>query len=370
MPKSGRQPLQTAKINIRDESIFSDVLTHGDWGLGWGFVQGKWDSEDPNMVPLVLMLNEPVFRPWVRIGQRLSGPMRLVERQNQEDQKRNEEVRRRTLGQCYDCGNDFFEWILGPSMVYTCAIWPRPDATLEEAQENKLRIITQKARIEPHHRVIDLGCGWGSLVDYIRRTTGARVKGLTLSRNQVEWAKQHYPQSEIEYLNYDRMTGMYDRIVSVGMAEHVGRANLADFFQLIVDHLEPGGRLVLQSMISRPGVLMETKTRRWTSFGSVAMPNGDVPSMADLVAASMKTGTLRIVHTESFGIHYARTGRAWQANTVANHDNIRSRYSEELYKTYVYSWAMGSAAFETGQTMMHIVYEKQPFGSPYTYSIV
>jgi cyclopropane-fatty-acyl-phospholipid synthase len=369
-PRDGRKPLQHAEMQVRDESLFLDLLTQGDWGLGWGFVHEKWDAEEPYRVPLVLMLNEPVFRPFVAWGQRLSRAMRGVVRASHANQSREEEVRKRTISECYDVGNEFFSWVLGPSMVYTCAIWPRPDATLEEAQEHKMRLVTDKARIEPHHSVLDLGCGWGTLCGYIRRRTGVRVKGIALAREQVSWAAEHHPDCEFEYLNYERLTGEYDRIVCVGMAEHVGRPELARFLQLVADHLKPGGRFVLHTMQSHDGVLMQSHEERWTSFASVAMPNGDVPSMADLVRAAMRTGTLRIVHTETFGIHYARTGRAWLENTIANRERIVARYGEAFYRTYVYSWSMGSAAFETGITLAHVVFEKKPYGSPYTDSLL
>ncbi|NNL66414.1 MAG: class I SAM-dependent methyltransferase [Myxococcales bacterium] len=321
-------------------------------------------------MPRIFMLNEEVFRPLVRWGQRLSPAMRRVVAKSKRNQSPEEAVRRRTIGQCFDVGNDFFEWMLGPSMAYTCAIWPRPDATLEEAQENKMRIVTEKARIEPHHRVIDLGCGFGTLAGYIHEHTGARVKGITLSRNQYDWAVAHHPECEFEYLNYANLTGTYDRIVSVGMAEHVGRPNMTDFLQLVSDHLEPGGRFVMHTMMSHEGVLMQSSKERWTTFASVAMPNGDVPAMSDVVRAARNTGDMRIIHTEGFGIHYARTTEAWLKNVIDHRDRIVAHYSEELQRVYVYSWSMGTAAFETGMTLSHIVFEKKPFGSSYRDSIL
>ena len=154
------------------------------------------------------------------------------------------------------------------------------------------------------------------------------------------------------------------------MAEHVGRPNLDRFLRLVSDHLRPGGRFVLHTMQSHDGVLMRSEHERWTSFASVAMPNGDVPSMANLVRSAMKSGDMRIVHTETFGVHYARTGRAWLQNVIRHRDEIVRTYSEELYRTYVYSWSMGSAAFETGITLAHLVFEKKPFGAPLADSIL
>ena len=232
-----------------------------------------------------------------------------------------------------------------------------------------MRIVTEKARIEPHHRVIDLGCGWGTLCNYIQKSTGATVKGVALAKEQIAWAKEHFPNCEFEYLNYDRITGEYDRIVSVGMTEHVGRENLVEYLRLVSDHLKPGGRFVLHTMQSHDGILMQSNSERWTSFGSVLMPNGDVPSMADIVRATLRTGSLRIVHTETFGIHYSRTGREWLNNVVRHRDQIVAAYSEELYRTYVYAWCLGSATMETGMTLVQIVFEKQPYGAPYTHSM-
>jgi cyclopropane-fatty-acyl-phospholipid synthase len=368
--RSGRGREIHGDMHVHDAQAFYEILSQGDWGLGWAYVFGRWESPSLYHVCLVFMLNERVFRPYVRWAKRFSPYMRRVERRSTADQSREERVRARTISQCYDVGNDFFSWVLGPSMVYTCAIWPHADATLEEAQENKLRIVTEKARIEPHHSVLDLGCGWGTLCDYVQRRTGARVKGIAFAREQVRWATEHYPNCEFEYRNYDRIEGEYDRIVCVGMAEHVGRENLVDFLRLVSDHLKPGGRFVLHTMQSYDGVLMQSGTARWTSFASVAMPNGDVPSMADLVRATMRTATMRLVHTETFGIHYARTGQAWLRNAVRHRDQIVSAYSEALYRSYVYSWSMGSAAFETGITLAHLVFEKQPYGAPYTHSLL
>ena len=366
---SERSPVQ-AEMRILDEAIYSEVLTQGDWGLGWGYVFKRWRSDDPYRVPLVFMLNERALRPYLKLGMRLSPAMRWIMQRGRANQDPWEPVRRRTIGQCYDVGNEFFERMLGPSMVYTCAVWPRPDATLEEAQENKLQIITEKAQIDSHHRVLDLGCGFGTLCEYIRKKTGAPVKGITLSRRQVEWAREHYPACEFEYLNYDNLEGIYDRIVSVGMSEHVGRANYDAFLQLVSDHMAPGGRFVMHTMCGYDGVLMMSGTERYTSFASVVMPNGDVPSISDVIRAALRTGDMRVVHTETFGIHYARTSQAWKENCIKHRDWIIEHYSEEFYRTYMYSWYMGSAAFETGMTLAHVVFEKKPFGAPYTHSIL
>ena len=353
------------ELDVRDESLFSDLISQGDWGLGWGFVKGKWDSSDPYRVALVLMLNEEVFRAPVRWLGRLSPSMRAVVRAGQANLSPDRATRRRTVSEAYDVGNDFFRWTLGPSMTYTPGIWDRPDASLEEAQENKLRIVAEKAAIEPQHRVLDIGSGWGTLCGYLHAKTGASVKGIALAREQVEWAQKHHPDCEFEYLDYQDLTGSYDRIVSVGMAEHVGRPGWEGFLRRVCDCLAPGGRFVLDTMQSYDGILMQSPSQRWNSFTSVAMPNADVPSMSNIVAAALATGMLRVVHTETFGLHYARTAQCWLENLVAHREQIVRAYSEQHYRIYLYAWSMGRAAMETGLTSVQVVLEKKPFGSDY-----
>lgn len=362
-------PLQ-ADMHVRNDELYGEILSQGEWGLGWGYVQKKWESASIKKVCLVIMLNEEVFRPYIKLAMAVSPWMQKVIATYEYNQKPAEAVRRRTISECYDVGNDFYEWMLGPSMAYTCAIWPHPDATLEQAQENKFRIITEKARIEPHHTVLDMGCGFGSLCNYIHEKTGARTRGITLSKEQIKWAQAHYPKLEFDYLNYSAITGTYDRIVSVGMGEHVGRENFESFLKLVSAHLVPGGRFVCHMMSCYDGVLMYSQDKRWTSFASVLMPNGDVSSMTLVTRAALKTEDLRIVHTETYGLHYARTGEAWLQNCVRHRDQIIRAYSEEFFRTYEYSWNMGAAAFETGMTLLHVVFEKKPYGSDYRESIV
>ena len=353
------------ELRVRDDSLFRDLLARGEWGLGWGFVHGKWESVDPYRVALVLVLNENVFRAPVRRMARLSPHMRGVVRGQRENAKPDRATRQRTVSAAYDVGNDFFSWVLGPSMTYTCAIWPHPGASLEEAQQNKLRIVTEKAAIERHHRVLEIGCGWGTLAGYIRAHTGAEVKGIALAREQVEWAHKHHPDCEFEYLDYEELTGTWDRIVSVGMAEHVGRTRWDGYLRRVSDCLAPGGRFVLETMQSYDGILMQSPSERWPSFASVMMPNADVPSMPDIIAAALRTGTLRVLHTETHGIHYARTLKAWVDNLEAHREQIASAYSEDLYRIYRYGWSMGRAAMETGITNVQVVFEKAPYGSAY-----
>jgi len=358
-----------ADITILDQSFFVDAVTQGDWGMGWAYVRKKWDSPNIKNVCLIFMLNERILRPYIKLAMRLSPTMNKIRYEIANYQSSKLDMQAKTISQCYDIGDNFFKWMLGPSMTYTCAIWPNHDIPLEVAQENKFRLLCDKARIESHHRVLDIGCGYGALCNYIQKNTGAKVKGIALSHEHIAWSKKNYPQIEFEYLNYQNLTGMYDRIVSVEMAEHVGPENFDNFLKIISDHLNPGGRFVLHMMSSYEDILTLDEKERWTSFASVAMPNGNVTSIAKAVSSAIKTGTLRIIHTETLNIHYARTLLEWINNITKNKEEIINEFSEDIYRIYYYSWFMGLAALEAGFTLVQIIFEKKPYGSDYRESL-
>ena len=157
----------------------------------------------------------------------------------------------------YDVSNTFYEWVLGPSMTYTCACYPRPDASLDEAQENKYRLVFDKLRLKPGDRLLDVGCGWGGMVRYAARR-GVRATGVTLSAGQTSWAQQAIADegladlAEVRYGDYRDIpeTG-FDAVSSIGLLEHIGVRNYPSYFRFLQSRLRPGG-LLLNHCITRP----------------------------------------------------------------------------------------------------------------------
>ncbi|MCP4132530.1 MAG: class I SAM-dependent methyltransferase [bacterium] len=358
-------------INITDAGFLYDALTQGEIGLGMGYVTGKWNSPSAYKVVLVLMLNEEYFRQLMKKFSAFSIKARMS-RKNIWDKKRNTiENCRKEIGITYDIGNDFYELMLGPTMLYSCAIWPHAGASLDEAQVNKMKIITKKARIEKSHKVLEIGCGWGTLSNYIHEETGANIRGVALSREQIAYCREKHPHITFDYTDYRELEGEYDRIVSCGMAEHVGRDYMDTYFQVLSDRLKPGGRFVLHTMIYHGNeIFMMDDKNKYLNFTAVLMPNADSPTPGSLVKSAMKTGNLRLIHLEEFGIHYTRTAQEWFKNMEANKSEIMKKYPGGLYKAHEYSWYMGAACMETGTSLVHMVFEKETFGSPVTGSIV
>lgn len=221
----------------------------------------------------------------------------------------------------YDVGNDFYELVLGPTMVYSCAYW-RPDGSLDEAQTAKLDLICRKLALRPGQRLLDVGCGWGSLVLHAARQYGVRAVGVTLSREQAGYARKRVAeeglteQVEIRVQDYREIgDGPYDAIASIGMAEHVGKARYREYVDDLYALLAPGGRL-LNHQIGRRPVADEEAYEVDEFIGAYVFPDGELAPVGRTVASLEKAG-FEVRDVESIREHYARTLRAWVGNLEA-----------------------------------------------------
>ena len=224
----------------------------------------------------------------------------------------------------YDVGNDFYELVLGPSMTYSCARFADPAMSLEQAQESKHELICRKLGLREGKtsRLLDVGCGWGSMAIHAATSCGASVVGITLSEAQAAYARQRVAATglgdrvEIRVQDYRDLRGeRFDAISSIGMFEHVGKARTAEYFETLRALLEPEGRL-LNHAISETG---GSRLRPWSFFGRYVFPDGELLDVADVVLAMERAG-FECRDVESLREHYARTLRAWVANLEANWD--------------------------------------------------
>ena len=360
------------EMTLHDDHLPWEILTLSELGLGMGYVNDKWESPSPYHALLVLLLNEHRFRRVLMQGHRLDlGAFRKVRdiRRNTRNLNLVQHCREQ-IGLTYDIGNDFYRFMLGPSMAYSCAIWPHPDASLDEAQAYKFDLITEKLAIDAGHRVLDIGCGWGTLCAHIHERTGAKVRGIALSRNQIDGAKQRFPDLDFEYRDYREEQGCYDRIVSVGMMEHVGIANIPVFLDRLADLLAPGGRALVHYLGPYDNIFINERHEAPPDWGAVLMPSAESPTHAEFIRMVMGCGRLRILHSETFAIHYARTGKCWNENLARHRDEILEHYPLKVYRSHEYAWHLGSAAMETGYGLVQFVLEKQPYGAPYRDSAV
>ncbi|MFI2368595.1 class I SAM-dependent methyltransferase [Streptomyces sp. NPDC018833] len=242
-----------------------------------------------------------------------------------------EEVRRRTgplhtrrrdqeaISHHYDVGNDFYELVLGPSMVYSCAYWDEGEGTLEDAQRDKLDLVCRKLGLGKGDRLLDVGCGWGSMARHAAREYGAQVTGITLSREQAAYARKRIADEgltdriEIRVQDYrDVRDGPYDAISSIGMAEHVGRVRYRQYADQLMSLLRPGGRLLNHQIARRPEK-NEAAYHVDEFIDRYVFPDGELAPLGRTVATLEEAG-FEVRDVEAIREHYARTLRAWVAN--------------------------------------------------------
>ena len=324
---NGNEP---TSIRVHDERLWDRVIAQRQLGFGEAYMDGWWDCDQMDeMLTRVIagdLLGE--IRPSVRVVAQVlrSNLVNLQTKKRAETNARHH----------YDIGNDLYQRMLDPRMVYSCAYWQNA-TTLDDAQVAKLDLICRKLGLEPGMKVLDIGCGWGGFLRYAAEHYGVSGVGITPAPQQVSIATErtaHLP-IEIRQVDYRDVTGTFDRIVSVGMMEHVGPKNLRAFFDVCNARLVPGG-LMLHHLIGG----LVSKNHSDPFFDRYIFPGGVLPSMAQFSGASEPDWVIEDMH--NFGPDYDRTLMAW-------HDNIESRWSEiptydERFKRMWKFYLLGSAA--------------------------
>ena len=268
----------------------------------------------------------------------------------------------------YDVSNDFYRIMLGPSMTYSCALWDDPDVGLDAAQAAKHELICQKLALKPGMRLLDVGCGWGSMALHAAEHHGVEVVGVTISSQQVEAASERVKdaglagQVDIRFQDYrDVDDGPFDAISSVGMFEHVGRKRLAEYFGHLHDLLRPEGRLLNHGICrpptardARPVPLPEAPWHRRTFVNRYVFPDGELHELGTVVSAMQQQG-LEVRHSETLREHYGLTLRAWVANLEAQWDEAVRLGGLGRARVWRLANAAFAVGFEEGRTQIHQV---------------
>jgi cyclopropane-fatty-acyl-phospholipid synthase len=259
----------------------------------------------------------------------------------------------------YDVSNAFYRLVLGPSMTYSCAVWPSTDATLERAQEAKCELICRKLALRSGMRLLDVGCGWGGMAMHAAREHGVSAVGVTISRNQAEWAEKAVAEAglsdrvEIRLQDYREVRdGPFDAISSIGMFEHVGLAQLRTYFDRLFALLRPEGRL-LNHGISRPSAKRARFARR-SFIDRYVFPDGELHEVGSVVSSIQRSG-FEVRHVEGLREHYALTLRAWVANLERSWGEAVSEVGIAHARIWHLYMAGAALNFEAGRTQVHQV---------------
>jgi len=257
----------------------------------------------------------------------------------------------------YDVSNRFYELVLGPSMTYTCAVFPTEDTTLEEAQHEKYDLVARKLDLQPGQRLLDVGCGWGGMVRHAAREYGVRALGVTLSKEQAEWAQEAIKRegldhlAQVRHLDYrDVGEADFDAVSSIGLTEHIGVDQYPSYFGFLRDRLKPHGRL-LNHCITRPD---NRATQTGAFIDRYVFPDGELTGSGKIITEMQDAG-LEVQHEENLRIHYAMTLAGWCRNLEANWDEAVAEVGEGTARVWGLYMAGSRMGFERNEIQLHQV---------------
>lgn len=345
-------------LQVHDERLWRRLLLYGNVGLGDAYMDGWWDC---------YQIDEFIFRILSVVTARQRQPWRLKvlgttmgKIFNLQSLGRAFQVGERH----YDIGNELYEAMLGSGMVYSCGYWQAGAADLDEAQRQKLELVCRKIRLRPGMRILDIGCGWGSFCRYAVEHYDVQAVGLTISKEQVRYAKENlrdYP-IEIHLQDYRTYEGVFDAIVSIGMFEHVGHKNYNRFMSMVECSLRDRGIFLLHTIGSN-----ETRppTRTWIT--KHIFPNGYIPSIRQIAMAVENRFVVEDLH--NFGQDYERTLMAWHANFERAWPTLKSskkKYDERFYRMWRYYLLSCAGAFRARDQQVW-QWVMSPSGLPHGY---
>jgi cyclopropane-fatty-acyl-phospholipid synthase len=362
------------RITVRSPVAVSYLAqAPGSLGLARAYVSGHLDVDGDMYTALARMTGARQVH--LDVAERLSllnelgGPKLLFPRVPPPPQE--VQVKRRWLGgrrhskgrdasaisHHYDVSNTFYEWVLGPSMAYTCACFPREDATLEEAQDYKHDLVARKLGLRPDMRLLDVGCGWGGMVRHAAREYGVKALGVTLSAQQAAWAQRAIEDAglaelaEVRHLDYrDVPESGFDAVSSIGLTEHIGKGRLPAYFSFLHGKLKPGGRL-LNHCITRPDD-SEPARRAGGFINRYVFPDGELEGPGHLVSRMNDAG-FEIRHEENLREHYALTLAGWCANLDAHWDEAVAEVGGGRARVWRLYMAGSRLGFELNVVALH-----------------
>ncbi|RZS36538.1 cyclopropane-fatty-acyl-phospholipid synthase [Herbihabitans rhizosphaerae] len=362
-------PDAPAGFTVRSPIALSYVASApGELGLARAYVSGALEiTGDPHAALIEVEKSTVDSLTWTdkmrlvaRMGAaRVWWPVRRPALEQRLHGRRHSKARdRKAIAHHYDVSNKFYADVLGPSMAYTCAVYDHEDATLEEAQFAKHDLVARKLGLGEGMRLLDVGCGWGGMVMHAAEHYGVRALGVTLSRRQAEWAQKAIAErglsdlAEVRHLDYRDVpeTG-FDAISSIGLTEHIGKANLPGYFAFLYGKLRTGGRL-LNHCITRPDNAAPARVGGFLNH--YVFPDGELVSPGAIVSLAHDAG-FEVRHLENLREHYAKTLTAWCANLDERWDAAVREVGPARARVWRLYLAGSRVGFERNTVQLHQV---------------
>jgi len=318
-------------LQVYNQDLYKSILFNGSLGFGESYMKGWFDCDRLDLFFEKILrsgiYNEvgglPLFfgkmKSKLRNLQSISRAFQVAERH-------------------YDIGNDLFSLMLDKTMMYTCGYWTKDVSTLEESQLAKLDLVAKKLNLKAGMKILDIGCGWGGAAKHFANNYGVTVIGITISKEQIEYAKQNSDNMDVEFrlMDYRDLDEKFDAIYSIGMFEAVGYKNYEEFFEVVRSCLKEDGAFLLHTI---GGNESTTTADPWVE--KYIFPNGMMPSAEQIAKAS--EGIFIFDDWHNIGPHYDKTLMCWYDNFVNNYEKLKDKYDNEFYRMWTY-WLLSSAA--------------------------
>lgn len=340
-------------IQVKNNRLYRRVFAQGSLGFGESYMDGWWDTEslDQLIARLLKARLDEKFKSFVVMMAALKAKLlncQSIRRAYQVGEKH------------YNIGNDLYQRMLDSRMIYSCGYW-KSAQTLEEAQRDKLELTCRKLHLKPGQKVLDIGCGWGGTARYMAEQYDVEVVGITISTAQAELARENCRDLpiEIRVQDYRDLEGSFDRVVSIGMFEHVGYKNYQTYFQKVADLLEDDGLFLLHTI---GGNIPADRTDPW--IDKYIFPNGMIPSSQQISTAFEGYFVLEDWH--NFGLDYDKTLMAWHDNFENAWTELKGHYDERFRRMWKYYLLASAGSFRARENQLwQIVLSKHGLSEGY-----
>ncbi|MCW8893791.1 MAG: cyclopropane fatty acyl phospholipid synthase [Deltaproteobacteria bacterium] len=334
-------------IQVKNNRLYRRVFAQGSLGFGESYMDGWWDTDslDQLISRIIKARLDDKFKSFVVLMVALKAKLlncQSVHRAYQVGEKH------------YDIGNDLYERMLDSRMIYSCGYW-KDAKTLDDAQRDKLELTCRKLHLKPGQKVLDIGCGWGGTARYMAEQYGVEVVGITISKAQAELAQENCRDLpvEIRVQDYRKLEGSFDRVVSIGMFEHVGYKNYRTYFQKVADLLKDDGLFLLHTI---GGNTPADRTDPW--IDKYIFPNGVIPSAQQISAAFEGCFVLEDWH--NFGLDYDKTLLAWHDNFENAWPELEGKYDQRFRRMWTYYLLASAGSFRARENQLwQIVLSRQ-----------
>ena len=318
-------------LQVHNQDLYKSIFFNGSLGFGESYMKGWFDCDRLDLF-FEKILSSGIYN---EIGGAplFFGKMKSKLRNLQSISRAFQVAERH-----YDIGNDLFSLMLDKTMMYTCGYWTKDVSTLEESQLAKLDLVAKKLNLKAGMKILDIGCGWGGAAKHFANNYGVTVVGITISKEQIEYAKQNSDNMDVEFrlMDYRDLDEKFDAIYSIGMFEAVGYKNYEEFFEVVRSCLKEEGAFLLHTI---GGNESTTTADPWVE--KYIFPNGMMPSAEQIAKAS--EGIFIFDDWHNIGPHYDKTLMCWYDNFVNNYEKLKDKYDNEFYRMWTY-WLLSSAA--------------------------